>query len=84
MNPKRPVQYFSSEYLENCRQMTALQIVQFLEDYRTLMGPQEKPKSRIPISIRIPEDLLKKLKQIAKQENVPYQTKIIDILKNSI
>jgi len=40
MKPKPdnwPVQYFTDEYLERCKTMTPLQILEFLEDFRTLM-----------------------------------------------
>jgi hypothetical protein len=32
----RPVQFFSDEYLERCKQMSPTEIVQFLEDFRLL------------------------------------------------
>ena len=34
----RPVQHFSDEYLEQGRDMTTDQIIQFLEDFRQLHG----------------------------------------------
>lgn len=54
----RPVQYFTDEYLEQCRKMTPEQIVAFLEDFRTLQAAAVKPaKSRL-ISLKVPEPLL--------------------------
>lgn len=34
----RPVQYFTDEYLEQCKQMTPEQILQFLEEFRLLFA----------------------------------------------
>ena len=33
----RPVQYFTKEYLERCKGMTPEQIIEFIEDFRTLI-----------------------------------------------
>ncbi len=38
MTRLKAIQYFSPEYLEQCRSMKPEQIVQFLEDFRTLQG----------------------------------------------
>jgi predicted DNA binding CopG/RHH family protein len=70
----RPVQYFSDEYLEQCRSMTPEQIVQFLEDFRILHQPQPGP-SRL-ISIKVPEALLAAFKVKARLSGSPYQTQI--------
>ncbi len=40
----RPVQYFTDEYLAQCQQMTAQQILQFLEDFRLLFSAQNTEK----------------------------------------
>lgn len=37
----RAIQYFTDEQLNYNRLLTPLQIVQFLEDFRLLYGPQE-------------------------------------------
>ena len=36
----RPVQYFTPEYLAQCKQMTPEQILQFLEEFRLLFAAQ--------------------------------------------
>lgn len=36
----RPVQYFTDEYLEQCKLMTPEQILQFLEEFRLLFAAQ--------------------------------------------
>lgn len=38
----KAIQYFTPEYLERCKQMTPLQILQFLEEFRLLIGSQKK------------------------------------------
>ncbi len=37
----RPIQYFSSEYLEQCKALTPQQIVEFLEDFRLAFATQQ-------------------------------------------
>lgn len=39
---ERPIQYFSDEYLERCKLMTPMQIIQFEEDFRVLLGATQK------------------------------------------
>jgi hypothetical protein len=43
---KRPVQYFTKEYLETCKAMSADQIVEFLEGFRELMALTLKPDTK--------------------------------------
>jgi len=72
----RPVQYFSKEYLEQCRKMTPEQIVSFLDGFRTLHAAAAAPaKSRL-ISLKVPEPLLAAFKMKAQLSGVPYQTQI--------
>ncbi len=75
---KRPVQYFSDEYLERCKGMTPYQILKALDDYRLLQGIHtEKLKL---ISIKIAPSLLVAFKTKAKLEGIPYQTKIKNLM----
>ena len=69
-----PVQKFSDEYLERCREMSHDEIVRFLDDFRRIHG-NRRGKSQL-ISIKIPEDLLSAFKAKARLCNVPYQTQI--------
>lgn len=69
----RPVQYFTKEYLAQCRAMTPDQILQFLEDFRSLHQPASR--SRL-ISIKVPEALLAAFRVKAKLSGAPYQTQI--------
>ena len=71
----RPVQYFSKEYLEQCRSMTPEQIVRFLDDFRKLNSNAAPAKSRL-ISMKVPEPLLDAFKTKARLSGVPYQTQI--------
>ena len=78
----KPVQYFSDEYLEQCRKMTQDQIIQFLDDFRQLHGQGNRAKSRSKlISIKIPENLLNVFKKQATLAGTPYQTQIKALMK---
>jgi predicted DNA binding CopG/RHH family protein len=70
----KTTQYFSDEYLEQCRGMTPDQILSFLEDFRSLHGG--KPPGSKLISMKVPQDLLNVFKAKAKLNKMPYQTQI--------
>ena len=70
----RPVQKFSDDYLERCREMSHDEIVRFLDDFRRIHG-KPRARSRL-ISLKVPEDLLATFKAKAHLCNVHYQTQI--------
>lgn len=74
----RPVQYFSDEYLQQCRSMSAHDIAEFLEAFRLMHQPAEKSKL---ISIKIPESLLATFRKKCELEELKYQTQIKKIMR---
>jgi len=52
-------------------------------DFERVSYPNLKPTSR-PISIRIPEYLLNRLKEKANEINVPYQSLIKEYIKRGV
>ena len=80
----RPVQYFTPEYLEQCRQMSPDQIIRFVEDFRRLhggpVGNDRPAKSRL-ISLKVPEDLLEAFRTKARLRGRPYQSQIKDLMR---
>ena len=46
----RAVQYFSDEYLQRCRRLSAEDIVQFLEEFRLNYAAAEAARQREPSS----------------------------------
>jgi len=78
----KPVQYFSDEYLAQCKDMTPEQIIQFLDDFRQLHGQRNKSRSRSKlISLKVPENLLNIFKKQAALTGTPYQTQIKTLMK---
>ena len=73
----RPVQYFSEEYLAQCKQATPEQIIEFLENYRQLQAPEAKSKL---ISLKVSEPLLASFRQKCEISNIKYQTKIKQLM----
>lgn len=51
----RPVQYFTDEYLAQCQQMTPIQILQFLEDFRLLFAESTAKQTAYLIEEKPPE-----------------------------
>ena len=76
---RHPVQRFSDEYLERCRELSPEDIVRFLEDFRKLHGAATA-RSRL-ISLKVPEPLLAAFKAKARLHGVPYQTQIKTIMQ---
>ncbi len=82
----KTVQYFTDEYLEQCRQFSTEQIIQFLEDFRLLHGATavnatEEAASKL-ISIKMPPALLSAFRSKATLHGVPYQTMIKRLMEN--
>lgn len=78
---KKAVQYFSDEYLLQCREMSTESIVEFVEGFRELHAQNQKRTRTKLISIKIPEDLLAVFRTRAKLEGVPYQTQIQRLMR---
>lgn len=76
---KKPVQFFTKEYLDRCKGMTPDQILEFLENYRMLFAKSKK-KSRL-ISLKIDPSLLEAFKQKSALMGVPYQTQIKKLMR---
>lgn len=75
----RPVQYFSKEYLERCKNLTPDQILEFLENYRELFGKSHE-KCKL-ISMKVEPSLLNAFKQKCELHGVHYQTQIKKLMK---
>jgi predicted DNA binding CopG/RHH family protein len=71
----RPVQLASKAQLIGQDMDDVTPIVQFLEDFRNMMDPRARHKSKL-ISIKIPEPMLAAFKYKASQAKTPYQTMI--------
>lgn len=77
----RPVQYFSDEYLESVRGLSATEIAHFIDEFQRI---QEQPSRSILISIKVPEPLLRAFKGKCALRKIPYQTEIKRLMKESL
>lgn len=75
---QRPVQRFS-ERLGADRRLSKDEIAQFLDDFQSLAHSDEGKRKLI--SIRVPERLLECVKVKSKQVGQPYQTQIVQLLR---
>lgn len=75
----KPTQYFSHEYLEQCRHATADDILRFLDNFRKLQQPTTK-KSKL-ISMKVPDALLESFRAKCGIDNVKYQTQIKKLMQ---
>jgi hypothetical protein len=80
----KAVQYFSDEYLLQCREMSPESIVEFVEGFRELHGNVGRAARSKLISIKIPEDLLAVFRTKAALAGVPYQSQIKLLMKEWI
>jgi predicted DNA binding CopG/RHH family protein len=76
----RPVQFFSTDYLEQCRGVTPEQALTFLEEFRLLQQQKGHVKSKL-ISMKVPEPLLAAFRQRCEIEGVKYQTQIKKLMQ---
>ncbi|MEE8429223.1 MAG: hypothetical protein V3S33_06955 [Gammaproteobacteria bacterium] len=65
----KPVQYFSDEYLEQCKDAKPEAILEFLEGFRLM---NSKPAKSKLISMKIPEVLLTSFRSKCELKNVRY------------
>jgi predicted DNA binding CopG/RHH family protein len=77
---EKPLQVFSDEYLEYCKQLSSEQIVTFLEQFRTIAGAGQQGESKL-ISMKVPVDLLEAFKFKAAASGRPYQTIIKELMR---
>jgi predicted DNA binding CopG/RHH family protein len=77
----KTIQFFSDDYLKQCKNMRPQEVLKFLDDFRKLHGSNKKVASKL-ISIKIPEDLLEMFKISAKNHGTPYQTQIKNLMKD--
>jgi hypothetical protein len=75
----RPVQLFTDEYLQRCRQATPEAILEFLESFRLMTDTSGKSKL---ISIKIPRSLLESFRRKCELEQIRYQTQIKNGMAN--
>ena len=78
---ERPVQYFTDEYLERCKDLSPTEIVRYLDQFRLIAYAGRKTKSKL-ISMKVPEDLLEVFKTKARLEGRPYQSIIKELMTN--
>ena len=74
----RPVQYFTDEYLEQCKKLSPKEVLEFLDNFRRLNAPHQGTKL---ISMKVEVPLLKAFKIKAQQLGVPYQRLIKTLMK---
>lgn len=76
----KPVQKFTKEYIERCKNLKKDEIIIFLENYRELLSNvNEKCKL---ISLKIEPSLLQAFKFKAELLGIPYQTLIKKLMKD--
>ena len=76
----KTVQYFDDAYLEQCRNFSAEDVVEYLENFR-LLQQASASKTRL-ISIKVPKTLLNSFKAKSKLHNVKYQTQIKSLMRD--
>jgi len=73
----KPVQYFNDEYLDQCRDATPEQTLEYLESFRLMQAQSAKSKL---ISIKIPNTLLDSFRRKCEFAGVRYQTQIKQLM----
>lgn len=76
---EKPIQIFTDDYLERCKELTPEQIVDFLDQFRQIAYAGRKVPSKL-ISMKVSEDLLAAFKFKARLEGRPYQAIIKELM----
>lgn len=76
---KKTVQYFTKEYLLQCKTLTPDQILEFLDNYQKFVT--KAPGKCLLISLKIEPSLLNAFKDKANLEGTAYQTKIKQLMR---
>lgn len=74
----KPVQYFSDDYLEQCKNAKPEAILEFLEGFRLM---NSKPAKSKLISMKIQEELLASFRRKCELQNIRYQTQIKKLMQ---
>jgi len=75
----KALQLFSDKYLEQSRQATPEQILEYLENFRLMNSTQVSSKL---ISIKVPQPLLDSFRRRCEFEGTRYQSKIKSLMKD--
>lgn len=76
----KTVQYFTDEYLKNCRKISLEERFRYLEEFKQIAYSEKKNKTKL-ISIKIETDLLNLFKIKTSLEKQRYQTKIKELMR---
>ena len=74
----KTVQFFSDEYLEQCKGATPEAVLEYLESFRLLNESSSKSKL---ISLKVPNSLLESFRRKCELEEVRYQTQIKKLME---
>jgi predicted DNA binding CopG/RHH family protein len=69
----KPVQFFSDDYLQQCKTFSTEAILDYLDNFRLMQQPTDKTRL---ISIKIPESLLASFRAKSELHQTKYQTQI--------
>ena len=67
------IQYFTDEYLKDAQKLSPTEIARFLDDFQRMHQAEDRT---IPISIKIPERLLRAFRSKCELRGVRYQTQM--------
>lgn len=77
---KKALQKFTPEYLEECKKMSPLEILNFIENFRNLILAQ--PSKTKLISLKVEEDLLDTFRKKCELSGLKYQTQIKKLMRD--
>ncbi|WP_423906187.1 hypothetical protein [Candidatus Spongiihabitans sp.] len=77
----KAIQFFSDDYLNQCKALSSTQIVRYLDDFRLINKPANKSQSKL-ISIKSESNLLEAFKTTTGLDGMPYQTRIKQIMRD--
>lgn len=78
----KTLQILTDENLENSRNLSAEQVIQYLEDFRRMHSAEDADEKLKLISLKISPTLLRAFRTKCELTGIPYQTKIKKIMED--
>lgn len=78
----KALQKFTPEYLKECKKLSPEEILEFIENFKSIISQSQENDKSCLISLKIPQSLLSAFKTKAQINNLRYQTQIKKLMRD--
>jgi len=80
MEKRKTLQKSSKNRIKADKKMTPKEVLEFLDEFQQVVQGQEGKRKLI--SLRVPENLLEQFRFKSKKNRIPYQSQIVELMRN--